>query len=232
MKTIAVAIATVAVAASANAGFVDMKFLGTGEGSNVKSTHFGNTRNVFAGQLRHRIANGLGTEAALNGDHRTFCADFYETVSSSFTPYEVVEIELVSDTAPMGNVKAGAIRSIYTASGAAALDSNASSSLAAAFQLAVWEIVTDFDGTMGSLSITAGNFSAKKTDGNALSTTINNHLAALFAAVASSNEGLPNLVGLRSQCAQDQLVMGFSIPTPGTAVLASLGILCVGRRRR
>ena len=232
MKTIAAAIATVAVAASANAGFVDMKFLGTGEGSNVRTTHFGSTRNVFAGQLRHRITGGIGAEAALNGDHRTFCADFYQSTSSSYTPYEVVEAELVSDTLPMGSIRADALRCIYTASGSAALNSNASSSLAAAFQLAVWEIVTDFDGTMGSLSITAGNFSAKKTDGNALSTTINNHLTALFAAVASSNEGVPNLVGLRSQCAQDQLVMGFSIPTPGTAVLAGMGILCIGRRRR
>jgi hypothetical protein len=232
MKTITAAIATAAVAASANAGFVDMKFLGTGEGSNARTTHFGNTRNVFAGQLRHRIANGVGAEAALNGDHRTFCADFYETVSSSFTPYEVVDPELVSDTLPMGSIKADALRCIYSASGSAALDSNASSSLAAAFQLAVWEVVTDFDGTMGSLSITAGNFSATKTDGNALSATTNNHLAALFAAVASSNEGLPNLVGLRSDRSQDQLIMGFSIPTPGTAVLAGLGILCIGRRRR
>lgn len=231
MKTIA-ALATVAVAASANAGFVDMKFLGTSEGSNVRTTHFGDTRNVFAGQLRHRIANGAGAEAALNGDHRTFCADFYQFVSSSYTPYEVVEIEFVPNALPMGNVKAGALRSIYTASGAAALASNASSSLAAAFQLAIWEIVTDFDGSAASLSITTGHFSATKTDGNVLSSSINNHLATLFAAAVSSNEGVPNLVGLRSDCAQDQLVMGFSIPTPGTAVLAGLGILCVGRRRR
>ncbi|XVJ57870.1 MAG: hypothetical protein HEQ23_00150 [Tepidisphaera sp.] len=231
MKTIAFVLVA-AAAASANAGFVDMKFLGTGEGSSVRISHFGNQRNVFAGQLRHQIANGTGSEAALNGDHRTFCADIAQYVSSSFTPYEVVEIEQVSNVSPMGNVKAGAIRAIYTAAGSSAIASNATASLAAAFQLAVWEIVTDYNGTAGSLSITAGDFRATKTDGSSLSATVLGHLTTLFAAATSSNEGSPQLAGLRSGSAQDQLVMGFSIPTPGTAVLAGFGVLCLGRRRR
>lgn len=231
MKILALSIVATA-AASANAGFVDMKYLGAGEGSNVRITLNGNSSNVFAGQLRHRITNGSGADAALNGDHRTFCADLYQTVSSSYTAYEIVEIDQVSNSHPMGNVKAGAIRAIYTASGSAALQNGAASSLATAFQLAIWEIVTDFDGTLASLSVTAGDFKAKKTDGSALSSTVQSYLGTFFAAAVSNNEGAPQLVGLRSDCAQDQLLMGYSIPTPGTAVLAGLGALCVGRRRR
>jgi uncharacterized protein (TIGR03382 family) len=234
MKTFAVvAVASVAAAAtSARAGFVDMKYLGTGRGENVRATHFGTSTNVFAGQLKHRIQNGTGYDAIFNGDHFTFCSDFFQSVTSSYRPYEVVDLDQIPSTQPIGAAKASAIEAVYAASGSAASAQNASTSLAAAFQLAVWEIMTDFDGTSGSLSMTAGDFRATKTNGDPLSSAVQTHLATLFAAAFGSSEGGPALAGLRSGSNQDQIVMGFSVPAPATAGLALVGLAAVGRRRR
>lgn len=233
MKTITLAVlAACSAAAAANADFVDMKFLGVGRGQNVKATFFGDSQNVFAGQLNHRIANGAGAAAALNGDHLTFCSDFYQHTASSYTQYEVVGVDQVPSTLPMGVVKASALRDMYTAFGAGALAANASTTLASAFQVAVWEVVTDFNGSIASLDMTAGDFKAKKTDGHSFDSAMINQINAIFAAIGSSQEGGVALAGLKSGSNQDQLVMGFTIPAPGTAALAGLGVLVAGRRRR
>lgn len=233
MKTLTFAVlAAASAAAAANADFVDMKFLGVGRGQNVKTTFFGATQNVFAGQLNHRIANGSGASAALNGDRLTFCSDFYQHTSSSYTQYEVVGVDQVPSTLPMGAVKAQALHDMYNAFGAGALATNASTTLSSAFQVAVWEVVTDFNGSIASLDMTQGDFKAKKTDGHAFDSAMQNQINAIFAAIGSNQEGGPGLVGLKSGSNQDQLVMGFTIPAPGTAALAGLGVLLAGRRRR
>lgn len=226
-------IAAFGFAAAANAEFVDMRYLGKAKGTNVKTTFFGNTRDIFAGQLNHRISNGTGLAAALNGDHVTFCSDFYQTVTNTNKQYEVVSIDLIPGSAPMGTVKAQALRNIYTTSGVAASDAAASNELAAAFQIAVWEIVTDFDGTAASLDLTAGSFTSKKTNGSAFSGSLATAITNLFSAAVQTQPNQPNMIGLRSSTAQDQLLAGFVIPTPGTATLALAGIaLAAGRRRR
>lgn len=220
-------------AAAANAEFVDVRFLGTAKGTSVKTTFFGNTRDLFAGQLNHRISNGTGLAAALNGDHVTFCSDFYQSVTSSNKQYEVVSVDLIPSSAPMGAAKAQALRNIYTTAGVNASDSAASNELAAAFQIAIWEIVTDFDGTASSLDLTAGSFKAKKTNGNAFSGSLASALTTIFTAATQAQPNQPNMIGLRSSAAQDQLLAGFVIPTPGTATLALTGVaFAAGRRRR
>lgn len=234
MKTAAIAtIAALGFAAAANADFVDMRFLGTAKGSSVKVTFNSNTNNLFAGQLNHRITNGTGAAAALNGDHVTFCTDLYQTVSSSYTAYEVVSVAAVPNSAPMGAAKAQALRNLYTYAGIAAADSSATNDMATAFQIAVWEIVTDFNGTAASLDVTAGNFKAKKTNGSNFTGTLATTLTSYLNAAMNTTSNQANMVGLKSACAQDQLIAGFVVPTPGTATLALAGVaFAAGRRRR
>ncbi|QOJ00196.1 MAG: hypothetical protein HRU70_06725 [Phycisphaeraceae bacterium] len=219
-------------AAQANADFVDVRYLGTGRGQELRVEFNGHTQNLFAGQLRHRLSNGTGDAAALNGDHLTFCSDLAQYVSSSTKTYETVAVALIPASSPMGALKAAAIYDLYTAGSALALESDADNKRAAAFQIALWEIVSDYDGSAASLSLTAGSFKAFKKDGGALDATIRNHALALFAAVGSNTEHSVHLTGLSSRTAQDQILAGFNVPAPASGALALAGCLVLARRRR
>lgn len=216
---------------AAMADTVDAKFTGTAKGSNVTITVGASSKNVFAGQLKHTFANGTGLGAAISGDMVTYCADINQYVTSTFKTFNVTQIANLSDASPMGIAKANAIAGLYAFAGGGQVLSTASNDLATAFQLAVWEIITDYSPEDGgaSLNITGGNFKATKTDGSALSAGIMTHLSALLANIGGPlPEGI-SLYGVSSSSAQDQIVM---VPSAGTASLAGLGLLCVARRRR
>ena len=94
------ALAIFAVSAvSASADIVDMRFLGTGSGRNVRVTTPDRTFNVFAGQLRHSFSNGTGAASALNGELLTYCTDLTQYVSSTTRSFTVRTV----GEAPAGN---------------------------------------------------------------------------------------------------------------------------------
>ncbi len=231
------AIAFTGFTAIANADTLDMKYTGTGKGTNVKITQDTNTFNVFAGQLKHTIQNAGGVYSPLNGNQITFCSDVYQSVSSSFKVYDIVGLNMIPNSVPMGNAKAEAIWNMYQAQGSSAFASTAANELAAAFQIAVWEIVSDFDSGTGlaSLDVNSGAFKAKKTNGDALSGALATNLASLFSVAVGGFQAEPSLslIGLRSSTSQDQIVAYHgAIPAPGAGALAGLGLLCMGRRNR
>lgn len=228
------AAAVVAAAGAAQADTIDVRYLGTGRGSSVRITHAGGTQNVFAGQLRHTLTNGTGLGATLHGTWVTFCTDLNQRVSSSTRTFDVVSVAQLPNWGAMGVARANAIRDMYAFANGSQLLSTASNNLAAAFQLAVWEVVTDFNPSVGvaSLSLASGGFRATKTDGSAFSSTLMNHVNSLFGSIgaAPAGGGNVNILGLRSGTTQDQIV---PIPAPGAFALTSLGCICLaGRRRR
>ncbi|MFA6046399.1 MAG: Cys-Gln thioester bond-forming surface protein [Phycisphaerales bacterium] len=233
MKTrICTVSALVLLAGVAQADMINVQFTGTGAGSNVHINSPSFNGNVFAGQLKHTLSNGTGDAAAYNGNYLTYCTDLAQHVTSSTKTYDVVSITQLPDGSPMGAVKANAIRSLYSAANSAQSGVGTSNDLATAFQLAVWEIVTDFNpvASNAGLSITGGNFHATTTNGGSLSSGILNQLNTLFAA-ASAGAGGTDLVGIRSGQYQDQ-ILPIAVPAPGAAALASLGLLCMTGRRR
>ncbi len=233
MKTTMIA-AVVAAAGFASgalaADTVSMKFTGTGSGSNVKATYFSTTLNVFAGQLKHTITSGTGWSARLNGDHRTFCTDFGEYVTSSFKTYKVVDPQWTPNSAPMGVDKASAIRDIYTTAGIAISQTGLNNDMAAAFQLAVWDIVADYNASIGiaGLGLSGGHFKATNTGGGSLSSGIITNYNTLINSIGHTARTAP-VLGLTNNGSQDQLVY---VPTPGAASLAGLGGLLAARRQR
>lgn len=219
--------------ASAYADTVNVRFTGTGRGQSVRIDFPGGSMNVFAGQLNHELTNGVGPQGvALEGNWATFCTDITQHVTNSPLTYDIVDLSLVPNVSPMGNAKADALRDVYAYANGAQAAGNASNEYAAAFQLAVWEIVTDYDANAGnaSLSIAGGGFRATQTNGSALSSNIQNYLASFFGSVGSP--GGATLLGLRSSTAQDQIIPTSYVPAPGSAVLGGLGGLCMGIRRR
>lgn len=232
MSVVAGLLAGCVAAGAAGAQTIDVRHLGTGKGTNVRVTHAGGTQNVFAGQLRHLLSNGTGPAAAFNGEWLTFCSELSQVVTSSTRTYSITAVENLPGAAPMGAQKAAAITDLYTTVSPSVHGDSASNDLAAAFQLAIWEVVADFDPAVGaaSLSLTGGTFRATRTNGSALSSGVMNAVNALFAAVGNAGPNArANLTGLTNGVSQDQII---PVPTAGTAVLAGAGLLLAGGWRR
>ncbi|MGJ8637117.1 MAG: hypothetical protein ACSHX5_09755 [Phycisphaerales bacterium] len=231
-------IAVAAIATASNADLVDMQFTGTGAGSNVQiQLGFADAKNVFAGELNHVISSATGLSSYLNGEHRTFCADITESVSSSGAQYLVAPLETIPLTAtvttPMSTQRADAIRALYRSSSATLLAGDLSNAYAAAMQLTVWEIVNDFDGSADSINLDQGTLRVTGTNGSDMNQDILDQLSNLKSdimfALNQQDDGIERVIGLSNSGAQDQLV---TIPAPGAFALIAIGGLITHRRRR
>ncbi|MCB1281601.1 MAG: hypothetical protein KDB18_08760 [Salinibacterium sp.] len=225
MKTLFTVVAVSAVAGAASAQSVDMRFLGTGEGRNVRINFDGNQSNVFAGELRHRITSGTAEIPA--DDYITFCVDLAQHVSSNSS---VFNVNLVTSTPQLTSKTTEAANRMATAVGSHTVGNQDS---ATALQLVLWELLYDFDPQVGvaSLDLSSGRFSATRTNGSSLwsgvSTLANNLLTASLGSISSGAAGDYRV--LTSNTRQDQIV---SVPSTGPLALAAVGGLLTVRRKR
>lgn len=230
-----VAVAATTIAASAFAGPVNVDYTGTGAGQNVKITVGSSTYNVFAGQLKHTLSGATGADAVWNGTYRTFCTDLSQGVVSGVDSFDIVDLTSMPDSSPMGATKANAIKDMFAYTTNSVTTSGASNNLATAFQLAVWEIVKDFNTASANngLSITSGSLRTKASDGSALSSGITSILTNLLAVAGTgiySNTTDIEIKGISNDCAQDQIITRV-VPAPGMAGLGLIGGLAMARRR-
>lgn len=236
-RTVTACIVAFAAAAGANADTVEMKYLGTGAGKTVKISHNGSTKNVFAGQIRHEISNGTGLGAQFSGEFMTFCSEITQYVTSTKKVYRVTGPEDIS-TPAIGEFKAQAISNLYSYVMSAPTESGVNADYAAAFQLAVWEIVYDFSTIEGasSLDVEDGAFQARNTNDTQLSATIRGYLTDFFNAAFSFQSNAMLVYGLQNDSAQDQLIAtptgGTIVPLPGAGVMGLAGIGLIANRRR
>jgi hypothetical protein len=150
----------------------------------------------------------------------SFCIDIADWVATEPQPYSVLPLEDTPDpvAGPMGIAKATAIGKLW----AMAYSPTMTQNQAAAFQLAVWDCVTDLD-----YNVTSGNFRVSGGDYGAQA--LLNNLQTYSGAGA-------NLLGLSSPNYQDYVIAGppASVPVPGAMGLGSLGLGVLGwlRSRR
>ena len=207
---------------SALAETVDVEFLGRGSrGSNVTvSLHNGlsfadgsTSRRLWVGQLRHSIDGET---------YDTFCTELTQWAGDG--QFEVTNVkDAPSSIDGMGEVKAQAIRNLFSSS---TLDFS-SNSAAAAFQAVIWEIVYDYDGSSESIS------STDLEVGNVRFDSIHSRLFNEFAQAAfgGAAENLGTQVrAIVNPNYQDQLV---AVPVPTAALLSTpvLGLVAARRRR-
>ncbi|MCA9290091.1 MAG: hypothetical protein KDA25_03120 [Phycisphaerales bacterium] len=232
LTIVAAALSSLAVGSATLADTVDVNFVGVGLGRNVRIDLNSSAKNVFAGQLVHNFANGTGDCASLAGNVTTFCTELTQYVNGGVNEFDCVQVEDAPNTNPMGTIRANAIGDLYAyAAGAqfASASTNANKDLAAAFQIAVWEIANDYDGTSGSLDLSSGTLKVTNTSGGALSAGISTQLSNLFSAVGL-NAGFAGLRAVSNSSYQDQLVL-IPLPAPVLIGLAGLGAVVIRRRR-
>lgn len=220
----------VGAAGLASGQTVEAKFLGTGVGDNVKVTTGSGSSNLFAGQLRYQLQNPLAAPPELTGNRNTFCIDLGQFVSGSFQVYSYLDGSSVFTADPVFNDRIRSAAWMFSRYGGAAVTST-STVETAAMQLALWEILTDYNPNLPGkgLDITSGNFSASKTSGSSLSSALVTQVNVLLND-AAPGVGMPsNVAFLSNGTYQDQITI---VPAPAAGVLAGAGILGYGLRRR
>lgn len=231
-KATTATLALLAMTAAAYADSVEMRFVGSGQGRAVKVQINGVQQNLHAGQLNHEILSRSGPTAPAVGALVTYCVDIYEFVSTQSQTYQVAELTdapVAPGNTGMAQHQADAIGRLYTYANGQQYGTN--NNFAAAFQIAIWEIVADMDTESSTLSVASGDFRAFNL--NSGTTSYLNTLLAV--ATDTTIAPLANLRALTNDGAQDQLFDSVVIPLPGAAGLAAVGLAGVGfmaRRRR
>jgi hypothetical protein len=222
-----------------------------GVNAGVKSMTFhygGATITDFVGEYAWKPATTPSTNPwPLNQPFESFCVDLNEFVQLNRTyDYTIKTLETSPNPDPqspagMGADRADALRRLW---GTYRAGAQTNDMRAAAFQMAIWEIVFEttpslnnplpkLDVTKGSLYMdTIGSVTGKSGASITLSsiaTEANKYLYNVYNSIGTSYE--PNLVVLSMPNGQDQLVV-MPVPAAACGGTALLGLLAGFRRRR
>jgi hypothetical protein len=221
------ALLALGVAAPVRADLVTATFstVNPGEVVGISSTYGSNPEYGWAG-----VYNFVNASGSLNGSFGGFCIDISQNIYGNQTvTFGVTTL----DQAPvpgngMGPLRAKLIAELWANDHAQALTSDSN---AAAFQIAIWEIINESN--PNNLNVTTGNFQVTDSDTKTL-TTANTWLAGLN--LSGTGPQASNLIALTSAQYQDYVTMA-PVPEPSGLVLSgiALGVSACGaawRRRR
>jgi len=206
------------IAPDAHADTIEAKFNNVNPKKTVRYTADGglNYAETHAGLFNWTRTGGTYAGDGAQGDYLTFCIELTEHISGGSTyTYDVVAPEDAPNAlGGMGIADADRLARLWGTH----FDAGFTSSEAAAFQLAVWNIVHDDD-----LDVTSGMFSVSNTDSYV-------SLANSFLADAENGGPREALLAKTADGAQDHL---FAVPAPGSIALAGVaGLFAAGGRRR
>jgi len=235
---IALSLVVAACAPAARADLVDMYLTGTGRGVDVRITMGSRHADTFAGQLLHQADSATGEGGVLLGVNAYYCTDLFEYAATTPTTFTITGLDEVPDSAPMSGATARAVESLFAFADGRKFESGASSAFAGAFQLALWEVISDYDPGHGrsSLDVSEGWFTATGRKHKPLAPDVRAHLGELLDAADAGESFAGSILALRSDGYQDQLYAipeDPSIPAPASAAALGCGLLLrPGRRRR
>lgn len=222
-----VALCAAALSTSTFADSVELTLQGVGAGRVVRvhSDDTG-TLDVFAGQLHHAGRNADDSLADFNGGFIGFCVELAQYVAPTWSTFERIDVEDGPNSAPMETARADAVRDLFGVADGRQYDDDAYD-FAAAFQLALWEVVNDYDGSAGSLDVDDGAFRAHGAWGSELPNGVRSHLDELFLGIGGDRSHAGVFV-LSNGGFQDQVV---AVPVPAPVALGLAGLAAVMARR-
>lgn len=224
VKKFAFIAAAIGVAGVASASTIDLTFKGSGAGTSVKIIAPTGNYSGFAGELKFDFSYALsGTDTT---NLRTFCTELAQqtTQQGQTHTYNIKDVSQLPDPPAgptgMGTAKADNIRELYTVAAGNQFGNNIN---AAAFQLAIWNLVYDTDFTLDSGVVRT------QTDSYTDKSSILSQANAWLNAVNTNSYSHASLVGLGSDTKQDQI---FLVPLPAPVALGLAGLVGVGVVRR
>lgn len=212
------------MAPMAVADTIDTTFVNVSPRRDVYITDNGGSSvfHVFAGEMLFHRNSGVDL-GGIGGLIQAFCVEIRQDVDfGGHYVYDLAPVAQVPNTSPMGATKADELSELWGRYFSIVVDNDS----AAAFQLAVWEIVNDTQ-----LDLHAGNFQTVLGPGQ----TTDGAYVALAQGWLNSLDGTgpkQHLVGLTNSDYQDQIT---TIPAPaaawgGLALLAAC--IAAGIRKR
>lgn len=216
-------VACAGFASIAAADQVSFQFQGLGDGRNVRiSENGGNYFDVFSGSVIHNV-DAMRTV--------TYCIDPDQWAQTGTMNFQQESLISALDHRSDHESKAWAIAELANAAGPSIWTEGVDRDLASAFQIAVWDIVLDFNpgGGASSLGLTSGNFRAMSTNGSPLSGGVLSYYDSLVGGLAFGHVATGGYTAYTNDAKQDFMSQ---IPTPGTGILALAGLPLIGSRRR
>lgn len=225
-------IASVAIACSyVSADTVDLRFVGFGSGKAIQYEQAGQVVTTFAGQRMYEVSGGTGSLGGLSGTVATFGSSVMgNSIPLRNVEYAATPVDQMwgrEGIGEIGQIRSSAIGDIYSFAAGRQLELNAD--FAAAFQVAIWEVIADYDldGGAASLDASAGSATFLMGDGSGLSAGIVSHLAEMFGAIGSSNSS--GLFGLSGPGGGGEFLV---VPLPTSGAMGGLALMLLASRRR
>ncbi|MDX9911658.1 MAG: hypothetical protein RBS39_07500 [Phycisphaerales bacterium] len=211
---------------------------GIGRGHNLTFKLGNSAVTRWTGQYVVDMSNPDGPLASQYvGQFNVFCIELSQELSSSTRRYNVGAVNTIPLLGAgdfLSLMRAGAVRDIFADFGGDALSSSASDDLAAAFAIALWEIVYDYNPAQPqqNLNLFGGTFTFVHPD--SLSDSVEAIVNNIFNSIGQNLN--PPIAGFSNLNHQDFVTCqdgGCTIvPLPTTAGLGGLGLLLAGTRRR
>ncbi len=234
--------------AQASLGTVSLKYKGMqtsgtwkptlyGPGTAADYPDLGKEKHFYGGLMKYEVnpnVAGTGEGEALSGILYGFCIELTQNSKKEFKPYDVVLPEDGQAPqnflgGPIGQAKADLVRELWAlhASDFVNWIQGNSDASAIAFEIAIKEIIYDFDGELN-----AGNETSFDTTSGNLVVKNGNALADQMLAALDGEGPQANLRALVNENHQDYLIgFGPDVPEPTTLALLGLGSMLFVKRK-
>ncbi|MFG0285967.1 MAG: hypothetical protein ACF8R7_16240 [Phycisphaerales bacterium JB039] len=216
MRSLRLALASLAGCAPAWADSVDLTYLGRGAGQVVTVSVGGHTARLFAGELTYSLSGGDGAASDLRGVHTMYRREMpalpLRLVLGRST--DATRYQLGYQAIPFTDAQRDAVSEVLR------LARGAGDAAAAAAQLAIWELAHDF----GAEGVDSGVFRA----------TVDSNLTAQVNSLLAAAHQVRQPASHLALGAEGEAGMITMVPLPAPALLGAIGLggaLLIARRR-